>query len=117
MDQIECVVIGAGVIGLAVARALAARGREVIVLEAAEAIGVGTSSRNSEVIHAGIYYPRGSLKAELCVRGREMLYEFCESHDVPHSALRQTAGRHFAQPDAAARKHHGQRPSTTACST
>ncbi|WP_353760377.1 NAD(P)/FAD-dependent oxidoreductase [Paraburkholderia sp.] len=84
MDQIECVVIGAGVIGLAVARALAARGREVIVLEAAEAIGVGTSSRNSEVIHAGLYYPRGSLKASLCVRGREMLYDYCETRGVPH---------------------------------
>jgi L-2-hydroxyglutarate oxidase LhgO len=85
MDQIECVVIGAGVVGLAVARALAARGREVIVLEAAEAIGVGTSSRNSEVIHAGIYYPRGSLKAALCVRGREMLYDYCVERKVPHS--------------------------------
>ncbi len=84
MDQIECVVIGAGVIGLAVARALAARGREVVVLEATEAIGTSTSSRNSEVIHAGLYYPRGSLKATLCVRGREMLYEYCESHNVPH---------------------------------
>ncbi|MBN3807025.1 NAD(P)/FAD-dependent oxidoreductase [Paraburkholderia sp. Ac-20336] len=85
MDQIECVVIGAGVIGLATARALAARGREVIVLEAAEAIGVGTSSRNSEVIHAGIYYPRGSLKAALCVHGREMLYDYCVERNVPHS--------------------------------
>lgn len=84
MDQIECVVIGAGVVGLAVARALAARGREVIVLEAAEAIGVGTSSRNSEVIHAGLYYPRGSLKASLCVRGRELLYEYCAARGVPH---------------------------------
>ena len=84
MDQIECVVIGAGVVGLAVARALAARGREVIVLEAAEAIGVGTSSRNSEVIHAGIYYPRGSLKAALCVLGREMLYDYCAERGVPH---------------------------------
>ena len=86
MDQIECVVIGAGVVGLAVARALAARDHEVIVLEAAEAIGVGTSSRNSEVIHAGIYYPRGSVKAALCVRGREMLYDYCEAHGVPHSS-------------------------------
>src|SRR5580698_7419612 len=84
MDQIECVVIGAGVIGLAVARALAARGREVIVVEAAEAIGVGTSSRNSEVIHAGLYYPRGSLKASLCVHGRELLYEYCAARGVPH---------------------------------
>jgi L-2-hydroxyglutarate oxidase LhgO len=85
MDQIDCVVIGAGVVGLAVARALAARGREVIVLEAADAIGTGTSSRNSEVIHAGLYYPRGSLKATLCVRGREMLYEYCESRNVAHA--------------------------------
>ncbi|QGZ60332.1 NAD(P)/FAD-dependent oxidoreductase [Paraburkholderia acidisoli] len=85
MDQIECVVIGAGVVGLAVARALAARGREVIVLEAAEAIGTSTSSRNSEVIHAGLYYPRGSLKAALCVRGREMLYEYCAERHVPHA--------------------------------
>ncbi|KXU94424.1 FAD-dependent oxidoreductase [Caballeronia megalochromosomata] len=84
MERIECVVIGAGVVGLAIARALAMRGREVIVLESGEAIGVGTSSRNSEVIHAGIYYPRGSLKAELCLRGRDMLYEFCRAHGVPH---------------------------------
>ena len=85
MDQIECVVIGAGVVGLAIARALAARGREVMVLEAGEGIGIGTSSRNSEVIHAGIYYPRGSLKATLCVRGREMLYDYCVERNVPHS--------------------------------
>lgn len=84
MDEIECVVIGAGVVGLAVARALAERGREVIVLEATEAIGTGTSSRNSEVIHAGLYYPRGSLKATLCVRGREMLYDYCAVRGVPH---------------------------------
>ncbi|WP_233861832.1 NAD(P)/FAD-dependent oxidoreductase [Paraburkholderia adhaesiva] len=84
MDQIDCVVIGAGVVGLAAARALAAKGREVIVLEAAEAIGTGTSSRNSEVIHAGLYYPRGSLKATLCVRGREMLYEYCAARNVAH---------------------------------
>lgn len=84
MEQIECVVIGAGVVGLAIARALAERGREVIVLEATETIGTGTSSRNSEVIHAGLYYPRGSLKATLCVRGREMLYEYCAARGVPH---------------------------------
>jgi L-2-hydroxyglutarate oxidase LhgO len=84
MERIECVVIGAGVVGLAIARALAARGREVIVLEAGEAIGTATSSRNSEVIHAGLYYPHGSLKAVLCVRGREMLYDYCESRGVPH---------------------------------
>jgi L-2-hydroxyglutarate oxidase LhgO len=85
MDRIECLVIGAGVVGLAVARAMAARGREVIVLEAGEAVGIGTSSRNSEVIHAGLYYPRGSLKAELCVRGRAMLYEYCDAHGVPYN--------------------------------
>ena len=78
-------VIGAGVVGLAIARAMAARGREVIVLEAGEAVGIGTSSRNSEVIHAGLYYPRGSLKAELCVRGRAMLYEYCDAHGVPYN--------------------------------
>ena len=84
MDQVEAVVIGAGVVGLAVARALAQAGREVVVLEAERAIGQGVSSRNSEVIHAGLYYPPGSLKARLCVRGKEMLYALCESHGVPH---------------------------------
>ncbi|MES2954524.1 MAG: FAD-dependent oxidoreductase, partial [Pseudomonadota bacterium] len=73
VDRVDCVVIGAGVVGLAVARALALQGREVMVLEAANAIGTGTSSRNSEVIHAGIYYPQGSLKARLCVQGKQML--------------------------------------------
>ena len=72
-DKIECAVIGAGVIGLAVARELAIQGREVVILESEGAIGTGTSSRNSEVIHAGIYYPEGSLKARLCVRGKELL--------------------------------------------
>ena len=83
MDDIECVVIGAGVVGIAVARALALAGHEVLVLEAAEGIGTGTSSRNSEVIHAGIYYPRGSAMARLCVRGKRMLYAFCADHGVP----------------------------------
>ncbi|WP_029525164.1 NAD(P)/FAD-dependent oxidoreductase [Polaromonas glacialis] len=85
MEKIECVVIGAGVVGLAVARALALQGREVMVLEAADAIGTGTSSRNSEVIHAGIYYPQGSLKATLCVQGRAMLYDYCAARGVGHS--------------------------------
>lgn len=85
MDQIDCVVIGAGVVGLAVARALALQGREVMVLEAEDAIGTGTSSRNSEVIHAGIYYPQGSLKASLCVQGKALLYDFCAAHGIAHS--------------------------------
>ena len=84
MDQVDCVVIGAGVVGLAVARALALQGREVMVLEAAEAIGTGTSSRNSEVIHAGIYYPAGSLKARLCVQGKALLYDYCEARGIGH---------------------------------
>ena len=84
MDSVECVVIGAGVVGLAVARAVAMAGREVVILEAEEAIGTHTSSRNSEVIHAGIYYPKGSLKASACVEGRRRLYEYCETHGVPH---------------------------------
>jgi L-2-hydroxyglutarate oxidase LhgO len=84
MDEIDCAVIGAGVVGLAVARALALRGREVVALEAEGAIGTGTSSRNSEVIHAGIYYPQGSLKARLCVEGRRLLYEYAAGRGVPH---------------------------------
>jgi L-2-hydroxyglutarate oxidase LhgO len=84
MNDVEVIVAGAGVIGLAIARALALGGRDVMVLEAADAFGTVTSSRNSEVIHAGIHYPRGSLKARLCVGGRERLYEYCESHGVPH---------------------------------
>ncbi|MBL8371839.1 MAG: NAD(P)/FAD-dependent oxidoreductase [Burkholderiaceae bacterium] len=84
MDQIETVVVGAGVVGLAVARALALAGHEVLVMEAADAIGTGTSSRNSEVIHAGLYYEPGSLKARLCVRGRELLYRYCAERGVPH---------------------------------
>ena len=84
MDSVDCVVVGAGVVGLAVARALALAGREVVVLEAEALIGSHTSSRNSEVIHAGIYYPQGSLKARACVEGRRRLYDFCASHGVPH---------------------------------
>jgi len=84
MEKLDAVVIGAGVVGLAVARALAMAGREVVILEAEDAIGTHTSSRNSEVIHAGIYYPQGSLKAKACVEGRQLLYEYCAKHDVPH---------------------------------
>lgn len=85
--DIDCIVIGAGVVGLAVARALALQGREVLVAESTEGIGTGTSSRNSEVIHAGIYYPAGSLKAQLCVRGKHMLYDYCAARGVPHQRL------------------------------
>ncbi|MDR9425652.1 MAG: NAD(P)/FAD-dependent oxidoreductase [Marinobacter sp.] len=82
--KVQTVVIGAGVIGLAVARTLARSGREVLLLEAGPRIGEGISSRNSEVIHAGIYYPEGSLKARCCVEGRQQLYDYCQSHKVSH---------------------------------
>ena len=82
MEQVECVVIGAGVVGLALARTLARAGQEVLVLEAEYRIGTGISSRNSEVIHAGIYYAAGSLKARTCVAGNRLLYAFCEAHGV-----------------------------------
>ncbi len=81
---VECVVIGAGVVGLAVARALALQGREVLLVEACDAIGTQTSARNSEVIHAGIYYPKGSLKAQLCVQGKELLYAYCQERAIAH---------------------------------
>lgn len=84
MEQVDCVVIGAGVVGLAVARQLALQGREVIILETENAFGTMTSARNSEVIHAGIYYPAGSLKAAMCVRGKAMLYDYCASHHIQH---------------------------------
>lgn len=86
-ERVDAIVIGAGVVGLAVARSLALSGKEVIIIEADKAIGMGTSSRNSEVIHAGIYYPKDSLKAKLCVKGKEMLYDFCDSHGVPYKKL------------------------------
>ena len=85
METVDCVVVGAGVVGLAVARALAMAGREVIILEAADGIGTETSSRNSEVIHAGIYYPAGSLMARFCVAGRRALYAYCAEKGVPHA--------------------------------
>jgi L-2-hydroxyglutarate oxidase LhgO len=83
--QVQAVVIGAGAVGLACARALALAGKEVVILERNSDFGLETSARNSEVIHAGIYYPAGSLKAKLCVSGRQKLYAFCESHGVEHS--------------------------------
>jgi L-2-hydroxyglutarate oxidase LhgO len=85
--QTDAVVIGAGVVGLAVARQLARAGHDVVILEKNDHFGMETSARNSEVIHAGIYYPQGSLKARLCARGKALLYDFCESHGVPHKRI------------------------------
>lgn len=86
-ETVDCAVIGAGAVGLAIARHLARSGREVVILDAADAIGTGISARNSEVIHAGIYYPPGSLKAKLCVAGKEKLYRFCAAHGVTHRRI------------------------------
>lgn len=86
MSDIDCLVIGAGVVGLAAARALALAGREVVIAEAADGIGTQTSARNSEVIHAGIYYPPGSLKARVCVEGRRLLYAYLAERGLPHKA-------------------------------
>ncbi|MBN9525553.1 MAG: NAD(P)/FAD-dependent oxidoreductase [Alphaproteobacteria bacterium] len=87
VDEVECVVVGAGVVGLAIARAEALAGREVVILEAEGQFGTATSARNSEVIHAGIYYPPGSLKARLCVAGRRLLYTYCESRGIAHKRI------------------------------
>ncbi|WP_119680997.1 NAD(P)/FAD-dependent oxidoreductase [Indioceanicola profundi] len=84
METVDCVVVGAGVVGLAVGRALALSGREVLVLERGAGIGQETSSRNSEVVHAGIYYPAGTLKAQLCVKGRDRLYAYCRERGIAH---------------------------------
>src|SRR5476649_700388 len=85
--EAEAVVIGAGAVGLAVARQLALSGLDTVILEKNDHIGMETSARNSEVIHAGIYYAKDSLKARLCVPGKQMLYDFCASHGVPHKQL------------------------------
>ncbi len=87
METLDCAVIGAGVVGLAIARKLAMNGREVVILEAEDAFGTHTSARNSEVIHAGIYYAGGSLKAKLCVPGRQALYHYCAEHGVHHQRI------------------------------
>jgi L-2-hydroxyglutarate oxidase LhgO len=84
LDHVQAIVIGAGVVGLAIARRLAMAGHEVLILEAERAIGTGVSSRNSCVVHAGIYYEAGSVKARVCVAGKHALYAFCESHGVSH---------------------------------
>jgi L-2-hydroxyglutarate oxidase LhgO len=86
-ERIDCAVLGAGVVGLAIARELAMTGREVIVLEAEAAIGEHTSSRNSEVIHAGLYYPKGSLKARFCVEGKQLLYDYCAERGIAHQRI------------------------------
>ncbi|MDO9075241.1 MAG: NAD(P)/FAD-dependent oxidoreductase [Rubrivivax sp.] len=110
MERIDALVIGAGVVGLAVGRALAQAGFETIVTEAADGIGQGVSSRNSEVIHAGLYYAPGSLKARLCVRGKQLLYALCASHGVPHAAcgklvVATAPGQHAALEQLARRAH------------
>jgi len=84
VQEVDCIVVGAGVVGIAVARQLALAKREVVVLEAADTVGSATSARSSEVIHAGIYYPKNSLKAALCVRGRRLLYQYCAEKKIPH---------------------------------
>ncbi|XP_057547445.1 L-2-hydroxyglutarate dehydrogenase, mitochondrial isoform X2 [Amaranthus tricolor] len=86
-ETVDCVVIGAGIVGIAIARELAFKGREVLVLDSAPTFGTVTSSRNSEVIHAGIYHPSNWFKARLCVKGREMLYKYCSERHVPHKQL------------------------------
>ncbi|MFN7887594.1 MAG: NAD(P)/FAD-dependent oxidoreductase, partial [Betaproteobacteria bacterium] len=84
MERLDTLIVGAGVVGLAVADALARAGREVVIVESESLIGSGVSARNSEVIHSGIYYPLGSAKARLCLRGKQLLYVFCATHGVPH---------------------------------
>ena len=86
-ETCDVLIVGAGILGLAVGRELAQRGREVLIVEKHDALGMETSSRNSEVIHAGIYYPTNSLKAQFCVRGKHLLYEHCRRYNVPHEQI------------------------------
>jgi L-2-hydroxyglutarate oxidase LhgO len=92
MEKTDILIIGAGVIGLAVARELSSSNKNIIVVEKNKSFGQETSSRNSEVIHGGMYYPAGTLKAGLCIRGRRLLYQLCEEQRIPHK------GRVFLRP-------------------
>src|SRR5690625_7409558 len=97
MYDVECVIVGAGVVGLAIAHSLSKLGLEVLVLEQHAHIGFEVSSRNSEVIHAGIYYPKDSLKARLCLRGKALLYDFCQRYHVPHQRIGKLIIAHGAE--------------------
>ena len=87
MDEVKITIIGAGVVGLAIAAELSLEHEDIVVLEKHEKFGQETSSRNSEIIHSGIYYPPNSLKAKLCVEGARLIYEYCEAHSIPYSKL------------------------------
>jgi L-2-hydroxyglutarate oxidase LhgO len=101
IEKIDCLVIGAGVIGLSIARALALAGREVIVVEQRESIGLGTSSRNSEIIHAGIYYQTASLKARFCVEGKNLLYQYCQANGIAYRRIEKLIVAHSSEQEAA----------------
>ena len=98
MDQIDALVVGAGVVGLATARALALLGLEVIIIEREPHYGSGISSRNSEVIHAGHYYDTGSLKARMCVRGRHLMMDYCQARQLPHRSCGKLVVSRLARP-------------------
>src|ERR1035437_10895356 len=101
MDQANIVIIGGGVVGCAVARAMSLRWNDVFLVEQMPKLGLGASTRNSGVIHSGIYYPPGSLKAEMCVAGNRMLHEFCAAHNVPHRNCGKLVVAHGAEQEAA----------------